>query len=178
MKAPFGCWMFSADLFPKFSPTGSFGFLNNDITSVGNWDSRFWSYGPSVSWRVFDAGRIRWNIELHKALREQEVSAYEQTVLTALKEVETALTAYAKERERTRALTAAVENNRKAVDLSTRLYVTGRSDFLNVLVAQRSLYSSEKALVQSTRTLATDVVALYKALGGGWECTFPEGAVE
>ena len=63
----------------------------------------------------------------------------------------------------------AVENNLKAVDLSTKLYVAGRSDFLNVLVAQRSLNSSQDALVQSTRSLATDLIALYKALGGGWE---------
>jgi outer membrane protein, multidrug efflux system len=79
------------------------------------------------------------------------------------------LVAYAKDQERIRSLVVAVENNRRAVDLSTKLYVVGKSDFLNVLVAQRSLNSSEDALVQTTRNLATDLIALYKALGGGWE---------
>jgi outer membrane protein, multidrug efflux system len=159
----------TADLFPKFSLTGSFGFMSSDLGSLSTWSNRFWSYGPSVTWPIFTAGRIRWNIELQKAITEQDLAAYEQTILTALKDVETALVAYAKEQERIRSLGVAVANNRKAVDLSTRLYVAGKSDFLNVLVAQRSLNSTEDALVQSTRSLATDLIALYKALGGGWE---------
>jgi outer membrane protein, multidrug efflux system len=61
----------TADLFPKFSLTGSFGLLNNDISSLVNWNNRFWSLGPSVSWPVFDAGRIRWNIVVQDALQEQ-----------------------------------------------------------------------------------------------------------
>lgn len=158
-----------ADLFPKFSLTGSFGSLSTDLGSLSNWSSRYWSYGPTVTWPIFTAGRIRWNIELQKAIREEDLAAYEQTILTALKDVETALVAYAKDQERIRSLGVAVENNRSAVDLSTRLYVAGKSDFLNVLIAQRSLNTSEEALVQSTRTLATDLIALYKALGGGWE---------
>ena len=159
----------TADLFPKFTLTGSFGLTTSDLGSLSNWSNRFWSYGPSVTWPIFTAGRIRWNIELQKAFTEEDLAAYEQTILTALKDVETALVAYAKEQERIRSLGVAVENNRNAVDLSTRLYVAGKSDFLNVFVAQRSLNSSEDALVQSTRSLATDLIALYKALGGGWE---------
>jgi outer membrane protein, multidrug efflux system len=165
----------TADLFPKFSLTGSFGFLSNDVSSLGNFSSRFWSYGPSLTWPIFTAGRIWWNIELQKAIKEQDLAAYEQAILRALKDVETALVAYAKEQERINSLVVAVANNRKAVDLSTKLYVAGKSDFLNVLVAQRSLNSSEDALVQSTRTLATDLIALYKALGGGWEREPPIG---
>ncbi len=159
----------TADLFPKFSLTGSFGYLSSDLNSLANWNSHFYSYGPSVSWPIFTAGRIRWNIELQKAFAEQDLAAYEQTILTALKDVETALVAYAKEQQRINSLTVAVANNLKAVDLSTKLYVAGRSDFLNVLVAQRALNISQDALAQSTRSLATDLIALYKALGGGWE---------
>jgi outer membrane protein, multidrug efflux system len=159
----------TAALFPQFSLTGSAGFLNSDITSLANFSSRFWSYGPSVNWPIFTAGRIRWNIELQKAIKEQDLAAYEQAILNALKDVETALVAYAKDQERIRSLVVAVENNRKAVDLSTKLYIVGKINFLNVLVAQRSLNSSEDALVQTTRNLATDLIALYKALGGGWE---------
>ncbi len=159
----------TADLFPKFSLTGSLTFSGESLSSLAQWSSGFYSMGPSISWPVFDAGRIRWNIELRNALQEQALLAYEKTVLTALKDVETALAAYSKEQEHLRLLEIAVENNRKAVDLATRLYVEGETDFLNVLTAQRSLFVSEEALAQSTRNLALHLIALYKALGGGWE---------
>jgi NodT family efflux transporter outer membrane factor (OMF) lipoprotein len=159
----------TADLFPKFSLTGSFGFSSSDVTVLGNWSSRVWTWGPSVTWPVFDAGRIRWNIQVQNALQEQALLTYEQAILTALKDVDTALVSYAKELQHNRLLATAVQNNRTAVDLSTKLYVEGKTDFLNVLNAQRSLYTSEDALAQSTNSLTTDLIALYKALGGGWE---------
>ena len=83
--------------------------------------------------------------------------------------METALIAYIKEQQHRKALAEAVRQNAKAVELAMKLYVVGHSDFLNVLLAQRSLYATEDALVQSTRTLVTNLTALYKALGGGWE---------
>ena len=159
----------TADLFPKFNLVGSYGFEGDES---GEWLKRayrVWSFGPSVSWNVFDAGRIRSNIALQEALQEETVLAYEKTVLTAFQEVENALIAYAKEQERRTALIDAVTANRKAVDLSTKLYREGLTDFLNVLIAQRLLFDSEDALVQSTRNLSTNLVALYKALGGGWD---------
>jgi NodT family efflux transporter outer membrane factor (OMF) lipoprotein len=159
----------TADLFPKFSLTGSMGLSSVDLASFANWSSRFWSMGPTVTWSIFDAGRIRSNIEVQNALQEQALLTYRTTVLTALKEVETALVAYAKEQERRRALSVAVEQNRRAVDLAEKLYVAGKTDYLNVLTAQRSLFLTEEALVQSTRSLSANLIALYKALGGGWQ---------
>jgi outer membrane protein, multidrug efflux system len=159
----------TADLFPRFFLTGNAGFSANDITLIGNSKSKFWSFSPSVTWPVFAAGRIRWNIELQDALQQEAFLTYQKTVLNALKEVETALVAYAKEQEHRKFLAQAVENNRRAVDLSTKLYLAGKTDFLNVLNAQRSLFVNEDALAQSTRTLVTNLIALYKALGGGWE---------
>ncbi len=158
-----------ADLFPRFFLTGSAGFSARDVSLLGSDKSRFWSFGPSLSWPVFAGGRIRWNIELQDAVQEQALLAYQQTVLTALKDVETALVAYAKEQEHRQSLIQAVANNRQAVDLAMKLYLAGRSDFLNVLTAQRSLFVTEEALAQSTRNLAVNLVALYKALGGGWK---------
>jgi len=101
-------------------------------------------------------------------LQEQSLLAYQQTVLTALQDVENALIASAKEADHLKALAEAVAANRKAVQLSTQLYTEGQIDFLNVLNAQRSLFVSEDALVQSTGNISTDRVSLYKALGGGW----------
>ncbi len=159
----------TADLFPRFSLSGSLGLSGNNLSSLTDWRNRSWSIGSAVSWPVFDAGRIRWNIEIQNALQEQDVAAYQKTVLTALKDVETALVAYAKEQEHGRFLTEAVANDRKAVDLAMQLYIAGKTDFLNVLNAQRALFLAEDALVQSARSLSTNLIALYKALGGGWE---------
>jgi multidrug efflux system outer membrane protein len=159
----------TADLFPKFNLAGSYGLSASDVTRLGKWTSNFWSWGPTVTWPIFAGGRIYWNIKVQNALQEQALLTYEKTVLTALKDVETALVAYAKEQEHRKALSEAVVNNRKAVDLAMILYVAGKSDFLNVLIAQRSLFATEDALAQSTRTVDTNLIALYKALGGGWE---------
>lgn len=158
----------AADLFPKLSLSGSVGYQNSQFSSLTDRNNRFWSFGPSASWPIFDAGRIGSNIELQKALQEESLLAYQKTVLTALQEVENALIASAKEQEHRKLLVDAVTANRKAVDLATQLYTQGQTDFLNVLQAQGNLYSSENALVQSTRNVSTDLIALYKALGGGW----------
>ena len=159
----------TADLFPKFAITGSVGTSGPNGGSLFNWDNGFWSIGPSVSYEIFDAGRIRANIAVQNELTNQAALSYEQTVLAALRDVESALVGYAREQQHRAALTDAVAANQKAVDLSTSLYKQGQTDFLNVLTAQRSLFASQDALVQSNRTIATNLVALYKALGGGWQ---------
>ena len=92
-----------------------------------------------------------------------------QVVLQSLEEVENALVACAREQERQQALVAATEASRKAVDLASQLYSRGVGDFLSVLEAQESLYSSEDQLVRSQRNAAKNLIGLYKALGGGWE---------
>ncbi len=159
----------TAELFPKFTIAGSAGFQSNNFSSWFDWVNRFWSYGPSMSWRLFETGRIRAGVEVQKALQEQEVIAYRQTVLSALQEVETALIASAKEQAHREALATAVAANRKAVTFAEILYTEGQTDFLNVLQAQGALYATEDALVKSTGTVSTNLVALYKALGGGWQ---------
>ena len=159
----------TADLFPKFAITGSVGLSGPNGGSLFNWNNGFWQIGPQLSYEIFDAGRIRANIAVQNEITNQAAIAYEQTVLTALRDVESALVAYAREQQHRALLSEAVAANQKAVDLSTTLYTQGQTDFLNVLTAQRSLYASQDALVQSDRTIATNLVALYKALGGGWQ---------
>ena len=128
----------TADLFPKFSLTGTFGFSSNDLTKLANLaNSKFWSFGPSVTWPIFAGGSLWWNVKVQDALAEQALLTYQKTVLTALKDVETALVAYAKQQETRKSLSEAVANNRKAVELAMMLYLAGKSDFLNVIIAQR-----------------------------------------
>jgi NodT family efflux transporter outer membrane factor (OMF) lipoprotein len=165
----------TAELFPKFSLTGMAGLQS---ISAGDWfsaGSRFWSAGPTVQWRIFDAGRIRANIRVQDARAAAALAAYEQSMLAAFTDVETALTAYAKEQTRRQALDHAAQANQQAVALATDLYRHGLADFLRVLEAQRSLYQSQDALIQSERAVSANLIALYKALGGGWDSP-PGGA--
>jgi multidrug efflux system outer membrane protein len=158
-----------ADLFPKLSLTGSLGLQSDQLANLPLGSSRFWSIGPSLSWPVFDAGRIRANIQVQNAREEQRLAQYEQVVLTSLEEVENALVAYSREQVRRHKLTEAVEANQRAVELANELYIRGLGDFLNVLESQRSLFASQSGLVESEAIVSSNVVALYKALGGGWE---------
>jgi len=160
-------------LYPKFSLTGNAGLQS---ISPGDWfdaGSFFWTAGPTVQWRIFDAGRIRGGIRAQNARVDQALAAYEQTMLAAFTDVETALTAYAKEQTRRQSLTHAAQAGEQVVALARDLYSHGLADFLRVLEAQRSLYQSQDALVESERAVSSDLIALYKALGGGWENEAP-----
>jgi NodT family efflux transporter outer membrane factor (OMF) lipoprotein len=159
----------TADLFPRFSLTGSGGLQSFSASDWFTSGSRFWSVGPTVRWPIFDASRIRANIEVRNAQQEQALRQYEKAVLTALQEVENSLINYAKERARYQSLVEAVAANRRAVEVANELYISGLNDFLSVLDAQRSLLSSENDLTQSEATMASNLVSLYKALGGGWK---------
>ncbi|MEX0806645.1 MAG: efflux transporter outer membrane subunit, partial [Candidatus Binatia bacterium] len=159
----------TADLYPRFSLSGAFGFQSISAGDLLSGGSRFWSIGPTILWPVFDAGRIRAGIAVRSAQQEQALTLYEKTILTAFEDVENSLVNYLKEQTRYRSLTDAVAANRRAVQLANELYTRGLIDFLNVLETQRSLYASESELAQSEAVMASNLVALYKALGGGWE---------
>ncbi len=158
-----------ADLFPRFFLTGSASLQANALESWSSSITRLWAVGPSVSWNIFNGGLTRSRIEANRALAEQSLLEYRKTILTALQEVESALLAFDKEAQRQASLQEAVESNRRAVDLAERLYVSGQNDFLSVLVSQRSLYASQAELARSMDRNATNLISLYKALGGGWE---------
>jgi NodT family efflux transporter outer membrane factor (OMF) lipoprotein len=158
-----------SDLFPKFSLTGMAGLESVSASDWFDYGSRYWSAGPTVQWELFEAGSIRANVRVQNARQEQVLDTYEKTVLTALEDVENALTAYAKEQIRREALARSAQADRQALDLSNELYTSGLTDFLHVLDSERSLYAAQDALVQSDQTIALNLVQLYKALGGGWQ---------
>ena len=164
----------TADLFPKFTLTGGIGLQSDKAKSLFNSSSNFWSIGPGVRLPIFDRGRIRARIRVEDERTSQSLDLYENTVLLAMEEVENSLVSYAHQQTRRQSLANAVKANRRAVDLAKKLYTSGLArpgfpGFLDVLDAQRTLYISEEQLVISERAVATDLVALYKALGGGWE---------
>jgi NodT family efflux transporter outer membrane factor (OMF) lipoprotein len=163
-----------AELFPKFFLTGSAGLTSISASDFFSPSSRMWSIGPSVQWRVFDAGRVRASVRAQIAVQDQASLTYEQTVLTSLEDVENALVAYAKEQEHRRLLEQAVTANQKAAHLADQLYTTGLGNYLDLLDAQRTLHISQGDLVQSERAVAVNLIALYKALGGGWDTDEPQ----
>ncbi|MGO8925777.1 MAG: efflux transporter outer membrane subunit [Limisphaerales bacterium] len=159
----------TADLFPKFSLTGTIG-VESEL--AGNWfdyGSRYWSAGPTAQWSLFEAGRIRANIQVQDARQQQALDSYQKTILSALEDAENALTAYAKEQIRRESLVQSAQADQEALGLSKQLYQSGLADFLRVLDSERSLYTAQDAIVQSEQTISLNLVQLYKALGGGWE---------
>lgn len=158
-----------ADLYPHFSLTGVAGLESLNASTFLTAPSRYFSIGPSINWLIFDAGKVRFEMHAEEARTDQAAAAYQKTVLGALRDVETALVSYAQSRVRHEKLAAEVTADREAVTIATRLYKQGLNDFLSVLDAERSLYSADDKLAQSERDTALELVALYKALGGGWQ---------
>jgi|HubBroStandDraft_1064217.scaffolds.fasta_scaffold56140_2 multidrug efflux system outer membrane protein len=166
----------TSDLFPKFYLTGAAGYQSVSAASWFSSASSFWSIGPSVQWKIFDAGRVRAAIRVQDARQEEALGAYERTVLTAFEEVENGLVSYAKEQVRRGSLEEAVASSRKSLDLANRLYAGGLTDFLRVLDAERSLYDAEDRLAQSDKAISGNLITLYESLGGGWQCYDQKGS--
>jgi len=164
----------TADLYPKFSLSGSIGLEALTLSKLISFDSWSSSGGLQITWPIFKAGAIRQNIEVQSALQEQYLIAYEAAVLNALEEVENALVAYAEEQQRRQALIEATQAAQKAVELAQYKYQTGLTDFSQLLDAQRSLLSFQDQLAQSEGTVSSNLVRLYKALGGGWTSLAPD----
>ena len=162
-----------AQLFPQFSLTGGVTWQSSGLNSWLQSSNRSVFIGPAASWPLFQGGAIVANIRAQEALRDQAFITYQQTVLTALQDVENALIAFTEEQQRYKSLSEAVADDHKAVDLSLRLFQEGQTDFLSVLTAERTLYTDDSAFTQSGVNIATDLIALYKALGGGWEEASP-----
>lgn len=158
-----------AALFPSLSLTGSGGYQSTTGSQLFRPRSQFWNFGPGLTLPLFSGGRIRGNIEVQNALQEQAFLTYESTVLTALQDVENAIVAYADAKAAHAALVRAVDANGEAAKISQELYQKGLTDFLNVLQSEGALYQVQDQLMQNEQQTLTSLVALFKALGGGWE---------
>jgi outer membrane protein, multidrug efflux system len=159
----------TADLYPKFYITGAAGLESISTSDFFAGASRMWSVGPTMRWPIFEGGRIRAYIEARNAQEEQALLIYQKAVLNALAEVEDALVGYAKERTRHQALAASAQDFKRSEELARDRYLEGYANYLDVIEAQRSLYAAQDSLAQSDQQLIDDLIAIYKALGGGWE---------
>ena len=169
-----------ADLYPSFSLFGSIGYTtagstsspqsrNAGLSDLFKNNSLGYSVGPSITWNLFNYGRITNSIRVEDARFQQLALDYENTVLEAVQEVEDAMIAYMRTQDQVAFLADAVEAYRSAVDLSTLQYKEGLVDFQRVLDAQQNLVLQQDNLVTTTGDVGLNLISLYKALGGGWE---------
>lgn len=156
-----------ADLFPRFTLSGTFQLQSLAASSLPESNSRNYAFGPSFRWNIFNAGRIKSQIAIEESRTKQAYLNYENSVLKGVAEVEDALSSVRNERDRLAALDTAVTASRKTVNLVKDNYREGLIDFQNVLDAERTIFSNEDALATSKGQIASAYVSLFKALGGG-----------
>jgi NodT family efflux transporter outer membrane factor (OMF) lipoprotein len=161
------------EFYPSVTLNGSVGFQALDLNNLWKGSSLQYAMGPGVTMPLFEGGRLISTLDLRDAQQEEAAIAYHETVLKAWHDVVNALVAYRTEQERRLSLRLQVEHASAALGLARSRYNDGVAQFITVLDAQRTQLSAEQQLALSSTNVAIDIVALYKALGGGWETTFP-----
>ena len=157
-----------ADFYPALALNGTFALAATDGGELFTTAAQDYMVGPSLTWAIFNAGKIRHRVRAEEAATRAALATYEKTVLAAYRECENALAAYGNEALRLESLRAAVKAADQTVELVSELYRSGLVNFQNVLDAQRQLAQYEDALAQSMGQAAANLVTVYKALGGGW----------
>ena len=162
-----------ANFYPSVTLSGSIGLQALQPWKIFDINARQYAAGPGITIPIFQGGQLRATLELSKAQQREAAINYQKTVLSAWHDVDNALTAYQTEQARRDQLQQAVAQNQRALGLAQARYTDGVADFLQVLTAEENLRSTQDLLAQSTTTVSTNLVALYKALGGGWETQLP-----
>ena len=158
-----------ASLFPDVSLSASVGQRAQKIGDLSHWANNFYSFGPDISLPIFQGGSLVANIRLNKAEQAEAAVDYTKTVISALSEINDAMVSYRTEQDRRVSLEASLAADRDALDYARDRYLHGLSNFIDVLTAETNLDQARQNVITSTATEATDLVQLYKALGGGWE---------
>jgi len=159
----------TADLFPRVSLSGFLGFTAARGSQIGSGAAAAWGLGPSITWPAFDLGSVRARLRGANAQAEGALASYEQHVLLALEESENAFSDYSKRQQRQVSLIKQSESSRAAANLASIQYREGTVDYLILLDAERERLSAEDAQAQGEIDVYRGIVAIYKALGGGWE---------
>jgi outer membrane protein TolC len=163
-----------ADLYPAFSLSGNLTFSATDVgnsalSDMFKWSSRNILAGPSFQWNILNYGRITNNVRVQDARLQELLITYQNTVLTAQRDVEDNLAAFLRAGERARLLAESATAARKALDLAVLQYRQGVKDFTTVLVAEQALLTEQDNLAVTLGNISGSLVGVYRALGGGWE---------
>lgn len=162
--------------YPSFNLTGNISTTAARGGDLGKSTTIGWSFGPSLSLPIFNAGQLKAAVDVAAAQRDQYYLALRGAVLTALEDVENAVVSLSEESKKNAKLQTAAQAYRDAATLSRDLYDTGNTSFLEVLDAERSLYSAEDSLISSDVAITTNFISLNKALGGGWDGAVDAGS--
>lgn len=158
-----------ANRYPSISITGNIDTTGSQLGNLGRASSISWAFGPTLTVPIFTGGQLKALVDVAEANRDVSFLAYRASVLTALEDVENASVSLSQQRLKTGKLTIAVTSYGEAARLSRTLYENGSTSFLDVLTAERSLYSAQTQLIQSRVATTKYYIALNKALGGGWD---------
>jgi NodT family efflux transporter outer membrane factor (OMF) lipoprotein len=156
-----------ADLYPRITLNGNFGFEAISAPNLSDWSSRTWSVGPTLDVPIFDRGRRSSVVTLRKLQEQEAAIAYQRVVLDAWHEIDTALSGYAAERQRNEELARREKESRDAYDLARALRQGGLTSALDEIDAQRTMLAAERDFADSNSQLPIRLIAIYKALGGG-----------
>ena len=162
-----------ASFYPSVTLSASLGLQALQPWRMFELNARQYTAGPGITIPLFEGGKLRATLHLREAQQEEAAINYQKTVLSAWHEVDNALTAYRTEQARRYELQQAEVQSRRALAIARSRYQQGVADFLQVLDAERNLLSIQQQLAQSTTTVSLNLVALYKALGGGWQTDMP-----
>jgi multidrug efflux system outer membrane protein len=147
---------------------GFVGLLSGNVSNIFKGSAEAWSVSPSVTWPAFDLGGARARLRAQQARGDASLATYDKTVLQAVEDLQNALIAYSQQQSRIVSLSAQLDASQKAANLAHIRYKEGDIDFLRVLDADRNQLAAQDALTAAETGANTDVVAIYKALGGGW----------
>lgn len=161
--------MNTADLFPRVTLSGFLGFTAARGSQIGTGAAQAWGLGPSITWAAFDLGSVKARIRGANAEAEGAMSSYEQQVLLALEESSNAFSDYSKRQERLVSLIRQSNSSRAAADIAGLQYKEGTADYLVLLDAERERLNAEDAQALGETEQYRSIVAIYKALGGGWD---------
>lgn len=159
----------TADLFPRVSVTGTLGVEGLTPSRIADGGGDYYSIAPMISWAAFDLPRVFQRIRVEDARTEGALVQYQQSVITALEDVENALSRFSAEKRRYQALKIAADESAKAARLAEIQYREGAADFLTLLDAQREQLQADGELARSETQLLVGYAGLFKALGGGWQ---------
>ena len=162
-----------ADFYPRVTLSGSLDIQALQFSGLGDFASRQYGFGPTISLPIFQGGRLRGQLHLRKAQQKEAAISYQRVVLSAWHEIDDAMADFNAAQRRRDRLDAATKENRRALEVAQIQYAQGASDFLNVLTVQNQLLATQSELVEAQAATAVSLTQLYKALGGGWEKAMP-----
>ncbi len=158
-----------ADLYPNVTVNGSLGFSSTSVSNFATSGAGTYAFGPQINWAAFNIGGVLARIDAADARTQGRVALFEKTVLRALEETETAMVNFSRQEQTRARLKQAAVSSAKAVEYAQDRFEAGIDTLLDVLVAQRTMLEAQDRLASSEIDVVVNLIAIYKALGGGWQ---------